>query len=232
MLVTLKGLALVGGAWLLSAMAMDSVPTGAGRPGAAASVSLPAPRRDSDFAVEEALHARRSVRAFQRAPLTQAEVSQLLWAGQGITASGGLRTAPSAGALYPLEVHLVVGGVENITPGVYRYMPERHRLMMMAPGDLRADIAQAALGQDSVEQAAAVLVFTAVEERTTRKYGKRGVRYVHIEVGHAAQNVLLQATALGLGAVVIGAFDDRALHRSLDLPQGEAPLYLIPVGRR
>lgn len=225
-------LGLAGAAWLWGAIAMDSPRIPAGHGGAARSMSLPPPRLDSGFALERALHERRSVRAFRRAPLTQAEVAQLLWAGQGITGPGGLRTAPSAGALYPLELYLVAGSVEKLDPGIYRYEPQEHRLAPVAAGDTRADLAQAALGQDCVEQAAAVLVFTAVEGRTTRKYGKRGVRYIQIEVGHAAQNVFLQATALGLDTVVVGAFYDGMLRDRLGLPPGEAPLYLMPVGRR
>lgn len=194
-------------------------------------ISLPAPRQDSGFSLERALHERRSVREFGKAALTQEEVSQLLWAAQGITSRDGLRTAPSAGALYPLELYLVVGNVQNLDPGIYKYVPPGHKLKKIMAGDQRRELAAAALSQDCVANTAAVLVFTAVERRTTRKYGSRGVRYMHIEVGHAAQNVFLQATALGLGAVVVGAFDDDRLRETLKLPEGEAPLYLMPLGR-
>ena len=193
-------------------------------------ISLPAPRQDSGFSLERALHERRSVREFSKAALTQEEVSQLLWAAQGITSREGLRTAPSAGALYPLELYLAAGNVQNLDPGIYKYVPAGHKLKKIMAGDQRRELA-AALSQDCVANAAAVLVFTAVERRTTRKYGSRGVRYMHIEVGHAAQNVFLQATALGLGAVVVGAFDDDRLRETLKLPEGEAPLYLMPLGR-
>ncbi|MBI3778503.1 MAG: SagB/ThcOx family dehydrogenase [Gammaproteobacteria bacterium] len=194
-------------------------------------ISLPAPRRDSDFSIERALHERRSVREFGEAALTQQEVSQLLWAAQGITSRDGLRTAPSAGALYPLVLYLAVGAVRDLDPGVYKYVPAGHRLMKIIAGDQRRNLAAASLGQDSVANAAAVLVFAAEERRTTRKYGNRGVRYIHIEVGHASQNVFLEATALGLAAVVVGAFDDDRLRETLKLPEGEAPLYLMPLGR-
>jgi SagB-type dehydrogenase family enzyme len=194
-------------------------------------LSLPAVRLDSDFPIERALHGRRSVREFGKTALTQDEVSQLLWAAQGITSREGLRTAPSAGALYPLELYLVVGMVRDLDPGVYRYAPAGHKLMKIIAGDLRHKLAAAAHGQDCVADAPAVLVFTAVERRTTRKYGSRGVRYVHIETGHASQNVFLQATALGLGTVVVGAFEDDAVGKVLQLPEGEAPLYLMPLGR-
>ncbi|HSD96004.1 MAG TPA: SagB/ThcOx family dehydrogenase [Sulfuricaulis sp.] len=194
-------------------------------------LSLPAPRQDSDFSIERALHERRSVRDFGKTALTQDEVSQLLWAAQGVTSRDGLRSAPSAGALYPLELYLVSGNVENLDPGIYKYVSAGHKLMKIMTGDQRRVLAAASLGQDSVADAAVVLVFTAVERRTTRKYGSRGVRYVHIEIGHASQNVFLEATALGLGAVVVGAFEDGAVGELLHLPKGEAPLYLMPLGR-
>jgi len=194
-------------------------------------LSLPAPRRDSGFSIERALHERRSVREFGKTALTREEVSQLLWAAQGVTGRDGLRAAPSAGALYPLELYLVAGMVRDLDPGVYKYAPAGHRLMKIIAGDQRHDLALAAHGQDCVADAPAVLVFTAVERRTTRKYGSRGVRYVHIETGHAAQNVFLQATALGLGTVVVGAFGDDAVGELLQLPEGEVPLYLMPLGR-
>ncbi len=194
-------------------------------------ISLPAPRQESGFSLERALRERRSVREFSKAALTQEEISQLLWAAQGITGRGGLRTAPSAGALYPLELYLVVGAVSGLDPGVYKYVPAGHKLMKAMAGDLHRQLAAAALGQDSVADAAAVLVFTAVEKRTARKYGSRASRYVHIETGHAAQNVFLQATALGLATVVVGAFDDEKVGEVLNLPSGETPLYLMPLGR-
>ena len=193
--------------------------------------SLPAPRQDSDFSIERALHERRSVRDFGKTTLTQDEVSQLLWAAQGVTSRDGLRTAPSAGALYPLELYLVVGMVRDLNPAVYKYAPAGHKLMKITAGDQRHKLALAAHGQDSVADAAAVLVFTAVERRTTRKYGSRGVRYVHIEIGHASQNVFLEATALDIRTVVVGAFEDGAVGELLHLPEGEAPLYLMPLGR-
>lgn len=194
-------------------------------------ISLPAPRQENGFSLERALSERRSIRDFGKAALTQQEVSQLLWAAQGFTSRDGLRTAPSAGALYPLELYLVVGMVRDLDAGIYKYAPAGHKLMKIIAGDQRHKLAAAAHGQDSVAEAPAVLVFTAVERRTTRKYGNRGVRYIHIEVGHASQNAFLEATALGLGAVVVGAFEDDAVGELLHLPEGEAPLYLMPLGR-
>ena len=201
-------------------------------PKQAAAVALPAPRLDGGAALEHALAERRSVREFARGALTLPQVAQLLWAAQGVTHGDGARTAPSAGALYPLELYLVAGEIRDLVPGVYRYVPGKHQLEPVAAGDLRRGLCAAALAQECVAAGAAVFVFTAVERRTTRKYGPRGVRYVHIEVGHAAQNLALQATTLGLGTVTIGAFDDAAVARLLQLPAGEVPLYLLPVGLR
>ena len=196
-----------------------------------ARIVLPEPRRDSGVSVEEALLKRRSVRDYTGEALNMQEVSQLLWAAQGITDSAGKRAAPSAGALYPLEVYLVVGNVENMDKGVYRYMPLQHELAKALDGDQRGALAKAALGQSPVEQGAVDIVITAVYERTTEKYGDRGTRYVHMEAGHAAQNLYLQAAAMNLGMVVIGAFYDDQVKEILNLPDDEQPLYIIPVGK-
>lgn len=192
---------------------------------------LPKPRAIGPVSLEEALRTRRSVRAFSQAPITLEELSQLLWAAQGITDPRGFRTAPSAGALYPLELYVVAARVKGLKPGVYRYIPRGHRLEARAQGDRRQALARAALGQPWVQKAPVVFCIAAFYERTTRKYGDRGLRYVHIEVGHAAQNLCLQAVALGLGAVTVGAFYDHEVAKVLDLPPEHRPLYLIPVGR-
>ena len=144
----------------------------------------------------------------------------------------GGRTAPSAGALYPLEVYVVVGNVEGLTSGVYRYVPTRHELTRIQDIDVRQDLARAGLGQTWIKEAAICIVITTVYERTTKKYGDRGVRYVHMEAGHAAQNIYLQATALGLGMVTVGAFSDNQVREILGVPDDEVPLYVIPVGRK
>ncbi len=195
-------------------------------------MKLPEPRYDSEVSLEQSLLQRRSIRNYTGQPLTLQEVSQLLWAAQGITDPGGFRTAPSAGALYPLEVYVLVGEVQNLPPGVYRYEPDGHQLVKTMDGDRRAGLASAALGQGCVKEGAVAFVFTGVYERTTGKYGDRGIRYVHIEVGHAAQNLCLQATIMGLGAVTIGAFYDEQVTKLLNLPEKEQPLYIIPVGRK
>jgi SagB-type dehydrogenase family enzyme len=194
-------------------------------------VALPEPSLVGEVPVERALALRRSVREFAREPLPLPVVSQLLWAAQGVTHPDGLRTAPSAGALYPLETYLVAGDVPGMRPGLYRYDPARHRLARVSEGDARTRVAAAAHGQAWVAEAPAILVLAAVYERTARKYGERAARYVHMEVGHAAQNVYLEATALGLGTTLVGAFRDEELARALGLPAEAKPLGLLPVGR-
>ncbi len=194
-------------------------------------IGLPEPVQDSKTSVEKALRKRRSVRNFKDSLLTVAEVSQLLWAAQGITSQQGLRTAPSAGALYPLEVYLVAGNVSALPAGVYRYRPMNHEVVRVLSGDKRRELCNAAMGQPSVRHAGAVIVIAAVYERTTLKYGDRGRQYVHMETGHAAQNVLLQAVSLNLGTVVIGAFQDAEVQKVLKMSGGEQPLCVIPVGR-
>lgn len=198
---------------------------------AAGPVALPDPRADGPVSVERALRERRSLRHHAAGALSLADAGQLLWAAQGVSGRGGLRTAPSAGALYPLETYLLAGEVSGLAPGVYRYDPARHRLHAVAAGDRRRDLAAAAWGQGFMARTPAVIVLAAVPERVTRKYGRRGERYVHMEAGHAAQNVYLQAAALGLGTVAVGAFSDRAVKGIAALAADQQPLYLLPVGR-
>ena len=188
-------------------------------------IALPAPTDLSGVTLARALELRRSIRNFGARPLSPAELSNLLWAAQGISHGDRLRTAPSAGALYPLELYVAAAG------GLHRYHPQGHRLEMISARDLRRAIQGAALGQEAVGAAPAVFVIAAVYRRTEVKYGpQRAPRYVHMEAGHAAQNLLLEAAALGLGAVPVGAFDDAMLARALGLPADHAPIYLIPVG--
>jgi SagB-type dehydrogenase family enzyme len=188
-------------------------------------ILLPTPELKGTLTLEEALANRRSVRKFTEELLTLEELGQLLWAVQGITHPAGYRTAPSAGALYPLEVYLLTD------EGVYHYDPPGHRLSLHRHGDLRLALRAVALRQEPVLKAPAVFVITAAYERTEKKYGKeRSPRYVYLEAGHAAQNLLLQAVALDLGAVPIGAFIDDKVKKVLSLPDSHQPLYLIPVG--
>jgi SagB-type dehydrogenase family enzyme len=191
---------------------------------------LPEPVLGDDNPLNPILLQRRTHRAFAPQPISLTQVAQLLWAAQGITDLEGYRTAPSAGALYPLELHLVAGQVEGLPAGSYRYDPFRHLLQREKPGDLRQAVAGVALHQDWIEQAPALIVISAIDARTTIKYGSRGVRYVYMEVGHASQNLLLQAVALGLAAATVGAFDDERLQRLLNLAAEERPLVIHPVG--
>ncbi len=195
-------------------------------------IKLREPAYKSNISVEEALLKRRSVRDYKDKPLTLAEVSQLLWAAQGITGSFGFRTAPSAGALYPLEVYIFAGNVKDLLDGIYKYRPHKHELGMVVKGDKRNELYRAALSQSSVREAPVVIVFSAVYERTTVKYGERGMRYIFIEAGHAAQNIFLQAVSLDLGAVVIGAFYDDEVKKIMKMPDREQPLYIMPVGKK
>jgi SagB-type dehydrogenase family enzyme len=186
---------------------------------------LPPPETRGAVPLEEALARRRSVREFGRAALTPAQLGQLCWAAQGVTGRGGLRTAPSAGALYPLELYVVTAD------GVLHYHPASHQVSLHRPGDLRKALQAAALGQDAVGDAPAVFVLAAVYQRTAARYGEgRARRYAQLEAGHAAQNLLLQAVALGLGAVPVGAFDDGRVQHELGLPADQEPLYLVPTG--
>jgi SagB-type dehydrogenase family enzyme len=195
-------------------------------------ISLPDPRLKGEMTLEEAILKRRSRRDFMDSPLTLGEVSQVLWAAQGITAETGLRAAPSAGALYPLELYLVVGkqGVEGLEEGVYQYLPHSHSLQLILGEDVRQTLARLSVQQMFIAEAPLSLLITAEYERTTKKYGDRGVRYVHMEAGHAAQNVYLQAEALGLGTVTIGAFQDEEISEALNLPQSYRLLYVMPIG--
>ena len=189
-------------------------------------IELPTPILDGDISLEMTLLHRRSVREFTNENLELAEISQLLWAAQGITDPRGYRTAPSAGALYPIELYVVS------EEGVAHYDPWEHSLTMIKEGDLRRGLCNVALKQESIYEAPVTFVLTAVYERIEVKYGStRSPRYVHLEVGHAAQNLLLQAVSLGLGATPIGAFEDKRVQSILDLPEDHEPLYLIPVGR-
>ena len=195
-------------------------------------VKLPAPRHKSDISIEEALLKRRSVREYSKLALSLPEVSQLLWSAQGVAAQNGSRSAPSAGALFPLEVYLVAGLVDSLSSGIYKYEPHGHELTLVVSGDKRSDLYRAALEQESVRDGAAAIIIAAVYERTTQKYGERGIRYVHMEAGHAAQNVYLQAASLNLGTVVVGAFQDERVKKVLQMPSKESPLYIMPVGRK
>ena len=197
-------------------------------------IELPLAAMKGNVSVEEAMARRRSIRHYAPKPLTLGSLSQILWAAQGITEKdGGFRTAPSAGALYPLEVYAVVrkDGVEGLAEGVYHYHSEGHILSLVKNGDLSADLEAATWGQEMVKEAAATIIITGVLSRTAEKYGKRGTQYMFQESGHVAQNVFLQATALGIGTVVMGAFSEGAVRRVLGAETDERPLYVQPLGK-
>jgi SagB-type dehydrogenase family enzyme len=198
----------------------------------AEAIKLPQPSLQGRLSVEEALNKRRTVRHFARRGLDLAQVSQLLWGTDGISDPRGLRTAPSAGATYPLEIYLVVGerGVTGLVPGLYHYRPQSHSLKLTQEGDLRAAVARACLHQTWMAEAPVMVVFAAEYRRCMARYGERGVRYTHMEVGHAGQNLFLQAEALGLACGIVGAFQDRTLSGILQLPSPHEPLLVMPVG--
>ncbi len=194
--------------------------------------ALPEPVLEGTLSVEEAIYSRRSVREYKDEPITLPEVAQLLWAAQGRTSRRGYRTTPSAGALYPIEMILVAGQVDSLSPGVYRYLAQSHRLRRILDGDQRITVYGLALEQDPIKKAPAVIIICGVYERTSQKYGNRAPRYVHIEAGHISQNIYLQCESLGLGTVIIGAFKDQELRQALRLGRRDRPLAIMPLGRR
>jgi len=187
-------------------------------------ITLPNPNQNGPMSLEKMIAARRSRRDFSPQTLTLEQIGQLLWAAQGQGPGGRYRTSPSAGATYPLELFVVMG------EGLFQYLPPKHSLRNRSDKDLRAALASAAWGQEFIQQAPLTLVFAAEFARTTGRYGQRGIRYVYMEAGHAAQNVHLQAESLGLGSVAVGAFDDASIGKVLSLPQNLEPVYMIVVG--
>jgi SagB-type dehydrogenase family enzyme len=198
----------------------------------AAEIKLPPPAQKGSMSVEEALGKRRTVRRFASRALDLNQVSQLLWGTDGISDPRGLRTAPSAGATYPVDLYLVVGerGVATLAPGVYHYRPNDNALTLITPGELRPAVARASLSQSWMAEAPVIVVITGEYRRCMGRYGERGVRYTIMEVGHTAENLFLQAEALGLGAGVVGAFEDRAITQVLKIPAQHEPLLIMPVG--
>lgn len=187
-------------------------------------IKLPEPNQDGSISLEQAIAVRRSRRNFLPKTLTIEQISQLTWAAQGQGTHGKYRTVPSAGATYPLDLFVTTGD------GLFHYLPANHSLEQFSSEDLRGKLALAALGQGFIEAAPLTMVFAAQFSRTTGHYGKRGIRYVYMEAGHAAQNVHLQAEALGLGSVAVGAFDDASVCKVLTLPDYLEPIYMVVVG--
>jgi SagB-type dehydrogenase family enzyme len=198
-----------------------------------ASILLPRPSSDGNVSVEKAIKERRTIRDFKERILSLTHLSQLLWAAQGITDSTmGRRAAPSGGALYPLDIYVLIGenGVEKIEAGVYHFLPTEHSLSLISKRDLRKEMASASLGQSWMAKAPVIIIITAEYQRITGKYGERGVRYALIEVGHVGQNLFLQAEALGLGAGIVGAFNDSEVSKVAGLPPKHEPILIMPVG--
>lgn len=191
-------------------------------------IKLPLPKTIGRMSLEEAIVNRHSVRSFSKKELSLEEISQLLWAAYGQrdvdSVTGASKTVPSAGALYPMEIYLVSPN------GVFHYFPSSHSLKEISDKDLRSALSRAALWQEALTRAAVNFVITCVYDKICWKYGERGMRYAHIEAGHIAQNIHLQAVCLGLGSAPIGAFSDTAVQKALYLPKDNIPLYIIPVG--
>ncbi|MBN1521152.1 MAG: SagB/ThcOx family dehydrogenase [Candidatus Aureabacteria bacterium] len=195
-------------------------------------IQLPEPVTDGTMSLEKAICQRRSIRHYSPSPLTLREVSQILWAAQGITGKRGFRAAPSAGAIYPVETYVAACRVEGLTPGLYKYHPEKHALSLHIKGDLSRELATACLGQPYLYQCSFNIILTGNYKKIKGRYGERGIRYTHIEIGHISENIYLQAESLGLGTVAIGAFIDEDVKSILELPEEEDPLYLMPIGRK
>lgn len=194
-------------------------------------VKMPQPQYESQFSLESAILKRRSVRNYVDEPLTLSIISQLLWAAQGITHPRGFRTAPSAGALYPLEIYIIAGKVTNLDAGIYKYKPRGHELLKIIEGDKRTELYRVALRQRPIKDAPVIMVFCAVYKRTIGKYKKRGIRYILMEIGHSSQNVCLQAVSLDLGTVTLGAFNDKKVSEIIGCKEYEHPLYIMPIGK-
>jgi len=198
-----------------------------------ASIPLPKPSLNGKVSVEKAIKERRTIRDFKDRLLSLTHLSQLLWAAQGITdPTIGRRAAPSGGALYPLDIYVLIGenGVEKMEAGVYHYLPKEHSVLPISKGDRRKEIASASLGQMWMAKAPIIFIITAEYKRITGKYGERGIRYALIEVGHVGQNLFLQAEALGLGAGIVGAFNDLEVSKVAGLPSKHEPLLIMPLG--
>jgi len=196
-------------------------------------IKLPSPQLKGKMSLEEAIASRRSVRRYRSEPLTPSQLSQILWSAQGITGAGRLRAAPSAGATYPLEIFAFIGkqAIEGLQAGIYHYDVDSHSLVLHQPGDLRKELARAALDEGFIANAPLDIVICALYPRTSYRYGRRGERYVHMEVGHVGENIHLQAVALGLATVEVGAFDDEEVREVLGVEEQIKPLYIMPIGK-
>jgi SagB-type dehydrogenase family enzyme len=200
---------------------------------------LPPPDKTGKVTLEKILSERRSHRAYLTDAVSADILSQILWAAYGITrpftrlpqSKGGMRTAPSAGATYPLEIYVLAGNVKDIEPGVYKYIATGHEIIQTIAGDIKKELSIAAWNQEMIKIAPLCLLYSAVYIRSTQRYSERGQnRYVCMDLGHSAQNVYLQAEALNLGTCAIGAFNDSEVKKIMQLPEEEEPMYIMPVG--
>ncbi len=194
-------------------------------------IKLPQPQYEGKVSVEEALKKRRSIRSYKKQSLTIKDISQLLWAGYGVTDINNRKTTPSAGATYPIEIYLVCGEVEGIANGVYRYVPSSHSIIKIKDKDVRNELFNVSLKQSWVKEGSAVIIITADYSKTTKIYGERGNRYVLMEAGIVAQNIHLQAVSLNAGTVIVGAFEDEKVSKIVGLSEKHLPLIIMPVGR-
>ncbi len=202
--------------------------------GASDVVTLPQPRTDGGMSVEKALLERRSIRSFRNESLTLDEISQLSWAAQGVTDDKGHRTSPSAMATYPLEVYLLAGNVTGLPAGVYHYSPLGHNLTLISKGNKIPELFNSGRGgrEDWRTGSPAVFIITGVFERTNKISGQDLSRFVYIEAGTAAENLLLQVVSLGLGSTYTAGFDENKTKEYLALSPGEEPIGVLPVGRK
>jgi SagB-type dehydrogenase family enzyme len=205
-------------------------------------IKLPNPQLKGKVSLEETIRKRRAVRRYRNEPLELSQLIQIFWSAQGVTGTWGFRAAPSAGATYPLEIFVFVGkgGViaskakqvpEELPAGIYHYEGDSHSFRLHKPADLRSDLARATLDQEFIFDAPVDIVICALYHRTFYRYGRRGERYVHIEVGHVGGNIHLQAVALGLATVEIGAFHDEKVRKVLGVDGQTEPLYIMPLGK-
>ena len=199
----------------------------------ATKLKLPAPT-ESDFPLEKAIAGRMSIRKLSDKPLTLPQLSRLLLSADGLTrryADYAFRSAPSGGALYPIDIYIIAANIDSLTSGLYHFQVSDSSLELVKPGDFNDSIHHASNGQAAVGSSALTVVMTARFDRITAKYADRGYRYAYIEAGSICQNIYLQATALGLGTVAVGAFNDDALNKLLEIDGvSEAALLIMPVG--
>ena len=198
-------------------------------------IDLPKPTTKGTMSFEEATSKRRATRAFTADPLTLAQVSQIMWAAQGITTTSGpaKRTVPSAMAMYPLTVYVVVGEgkVTDLPAGVYKYVTDGHKLELVRDGDHHADVVAAAMNQNSVQTAPITVVIAADSAKMKERFKERADSFVNIEVGAAGQNIQLESVCLGLASVTAGMFDPAKLREAVGAPDSQVPLYILPIGK-